>query len=144
MLPIVHVLLDILTIITSYVPAFKWLQTDHCAATSQLKEILRVWPEQMQDTQAAQAQQAEDANARSNAVTELQAAQVRIATLEDCAAAADAMSRTEALQTQGLREHVQSLQLQLDGLQERCTSLQDSVQRVSVLTLCHPTACMGC
>jgi chromosome segregation ATPase len=144
MLPIVHVLLDILTIITSYVPALKWLQTDHCAATSQLKEILRVWPELMQDTQAAQAQQAEDANARSNAVTELQAAQVRIATLEDCAAAADAMSRTEALQTQGLREHVQSLQLQLDGLQERCASLQDSVQRVSVLTLCHPTACMGC
>jgi hypothetical protein len=90
----------------------------------------------MQETQAAEAQRAEEAAARSKVVTELQAAQVRIATLEDCAAAAEAMSRTEALQTQGLREHVQSLQLEVDALHERCAGLQDAAQRVSVLSRC--------
>jgi hypothetical protein len=90
----------------------------------------------MQETQAAEAQRAEEAAARSKVGTQLQAAQVRVAALEDCAAATEAMSRTEALQTQGLREHVQSLQLEVDALHERCTGLQDAAQRVSVLSWC--------
>ena len=70
--------------------------------------------------------------ARDEASAALHASQARIAALEDTAAAAEATQRTEALQGQGLRDHVRSLEARAEGLEARCGYLQADLQRV-----CH-------
>lgn len=91
----------------------------------------------MQDAEAAASFAAGHERARDEAAAALHAAQARVAALEDTAAATEATQRTEALQSEGVRERARSLEARGDALEERCARLQDETQRVRAF----PAAC---